>query len=55
MSIEVGRTHVVDVEAGATVPPEGHFLYARDTDKLYKSDGTTLTEIASAGGAYSDE
>lgn len=55
MSIEVGRTHVVDVEAGATVPPEGHFLYARDTDKLFKSDGTTLTEIASAGGAYSDE
>lgn len=55
MGNEVGRLHVVDVEAGAAVPPEGHFLYARDTDKAFKSDGTTLTELAASGGAYSDE
>lgn len=55
MSIEVGRTHIVDVESGATVPPEGHQLYARDTDKLFKSDGSTLTELSSGGGSYSDE
>jgi len=55
MASEVGRTHIVDVEAGAAVPPEGHFLYARDTDKLYKSDGSALTELATGGGSYSDE
>lgn len=55
MGNEVGRLHVVDVEAGATVPPEGHLLYARNTDKLFKSDGTALTELASGGGSYTDE
>lgn len=55
MSTEVGRTHIVDVESGATVPPEGHQLYARDTDKLFKSDGTTLTEIAGGGGGLDIE
>lgn len=55
MAHEVGRTHVVDVEAGAAVPPEGHFLYARDTDKVFKSDGSTLTELSTGGGGYSDE
>lgn len=55
MADEIGITHIVDVEAGAAVPPEGHHLYARDTDKEYKSDGTTLTELASGGGAYTNE
>lgn len=55
MGNEVGRLHVVDVEAGAAVPPEGHFLYARDTDKTYSSDGTTLTLFSTGGGAYTDE
>lgn len=55
MAIEKGVTHIVDVEAGAAVPPEGHLLYARDTDKLYKSDGSTLTELSTGGGSYSDE
>lgn len=55
MGNEVGRLHVVDVEAGAAVPPEGHFLYARDTDNTYSSDGTTLTLFSTGGGAYTDE
>lgn len=55
MGNEVGRLHVVDVEAGAVVPPEGHFLYARDTDNTYSSDGTTLTLFATGSGSYSDE
>lgn len=54
MTTEVGRIHVVDVEAGAQVPPEGHLLYARDTDDMFKSDGTTLTALA-GGGSYTNE
>lgn len=54
MPYEKGVIHVVDVEAGADVPPEGHLLYARDTDDVYKSDGTTLTAIG-GGAAYTNE
>jgi len=53
--VEAGRIHVVDVELGAQVPPEGSFLYARDTDKVYKSDGTTLAELAGGGGGLDAE
>ncbi len=55
MTEKIGFTHIAPVDASATVPPEGHLLYAEDTDKLYKSDGTTKTELATGGGAYSDE
>jgi hypothetical protein len=55
MTEKIGFTHIAPVDASATVPPEGHLLYAEDTDKLYKSDGTTKTELSSGGGSYSDE
>lgn len=55
MTEKIGFIHVSPVDASAVVPPEGHILYAEDTDKLYKSDGTTKTELSSGGGSYSDE
>ena len=43
-----------DTEAGASAHTECSLVYAKDTDKLFRSDGTTLTEIAAAGGGGSD-
>jgi hypothetical protein len=55
MPVEIGRIRVEDVDATAPIPPEGSLLYARDTDKIYVSDGTSKTELASGGGpAYTD-
>ena len=53
--MEIGIVRVEDTAAGAPATiPEGHLEYHKDTDKLYKSDGATKTELSS-GGAYSDE
>ena len=53
--VEIGRIRVVDVESGAQAPPEGSIVYARDTDKAFLSDGSTLTEISSGGGGLDAE
>ena len=54
MSIEKGFIWVNDVEATAVVPPEGHIVYARDTDTHLASDGTVLTALG-GGGAFNTE
>lgn len=53
--MEIGRVRVEATAAGAPATiPEGHLEYHKDTDKLYKSDGATKTELAS-GSAFSTE
>lgn len=54
--MELGILHVETTAAGAPATiPEGHLEYHKDTDKLYKSDGTTKVELSSGGGSYTDE
>lgn len=55
MSREKGFIWVNDTEAGAVVPPEGHIVYARDTDTHLASDGTTLTAMGGGGGGLDAE
>lgn len=50
--MELGIIHVENTAAGAPATiPEGHLEYHKDTDRLYKSDGTTKTELASSSNA----
>lgn len=55
MPLEKGFIWVNDVEASAAVPPEGHIVYARDTDTHLASDGTTLTAMGGGGGGLDTE
>jgi hypothetical protein len=49
--VELGQLLIEPTAAGAQATiPEGYLEYHKDTDKLYKSDGTTKTELASGGG-----
>lgn len=49
--MQIGQILIEPTAAGAQATiPEGYLEWHKDTDKLYKSDGTTKTEIA-AGGA----
>ena len=53
--MEIGIVRVEDTAAGAPATiPEGHLEYHKDTDKLYKSDGSTKVELSS-GGAFLTE
>ena len=54
--MEIGRILIEPTAAGAQATiPEGYLEYHKDTDKLYKSDGSTKTELGSGGGSYTDE